>query len=151
MASEGLHEAAEKLSPRTIDMHRAIVSMMEELEAIDWYSQRVDASTDEQLKKILAHNMNEEKEHFAMALEWVRRQDEVFDKYLRQYLFSQGEITLIEEQLEAAQTSKAAAQSQQGSIEAAEELTGSASVGAPTSGPAQFDTRNLTVGSLRPR
>ena len=73
MASEGLHEAAENLSAETKDYHRAIVSLMEELEAVDWYNQRVDATEDEALAKVLAHNRDEEKEHAAMALEWLRR------------------------------------------------------------------------------
>src|SRR6185436_12113631 len=73
MSSESLHEAAEKLSPATIDRHRATVSLMEELEAVDWYDQRIDAATDEELKAVLRHNRDEEKEHAAMVLEWLRR------------------------------------------------------------------------------
>lgn len=92
MANEGFHEAAEELSDETKDMHRAIVSLMEELEAVDWYNQRVDACKDPDLKKILAHNRDEEKEHAAMTLEWIRRQDAVFDKELKEALFTEGEI-----------------------------------------------------------
>lgn len=92
MANEGFHEAAEDLSDETKDMHRAIVSLMEELEAVDWYNQRVDACKDPALKKILAHNRDEEKEHAAMTLEWIRRQDPVFDKELKEALFTEGEI-----------------------------------------------------------
>jgi ferritin-like protein len=92
MANEGFHEAAEDLSDETKDMHRAIVSLMEELEAVDWYNQRVDACKDPALKKILAHNRDEEKEHAAMTLEWIRRQDPVFDKELKENLFTKGEI-----------------------------------------------------------
>lgn len=92
MANEGFHEAAEELSDETKDMHRAIVSLMEELEAVDWYNQRVDACKDPDLKKILAHNRDEEKEHAAMTLEWIRRQDSVFDKELKEALFTEGEI-----------------------------------------------------------
>ena len=88
MANEGFHEDANDLSDETKDMHRAIVSLMEELEAVDWYNQRVDAA----LKKILAHNRDEEKEHAAMTLEWIRRQDPKFDEELKDYLFSEGEI-----------------------------------------------------------
>jgi len=88
MAHEGYHEALEKLSAETMDMHRAIVSLMEELEAVDWYNQRVDACDDAELKAILAHNRDEEKEHAAMILEWIRRQDPVFDTQLRKYLFT---------------------------------------------------------------
>ena len=97
MASEGYHEAAESLTPRTRDLHRAIVSLMEELEAIDWYQQRVDAAGDAALREILAHNRDEEKEHAAMVLEWLRRQDEGFDQYLRKYLFTDRPILAIEE------------------------------------------------------
>ena len=92
MANEGYHEPFEKLSAETIDMHRAIVSLMEELEAVDWYNQRVDACTDPELKTILAHNRDEEKEHAAMVLEWMRRRDPVFEKELKDTLFKQGPI-----------------------------------------------------------
>ncbi|MBE8190206.1 MAG: ferritin, partial [Candidatus Thioglobus sp.] len=70
MANEGYHEAEENLTQATKDMHKAIVSLMEELEAIDWYNQRIDACADGELAKILAHNRDEEKEHAAMVLEW---------------------------------------------------------------------------------
>jgi ferritin-like protein len=96
MASEGLHESAELLSPQTKDLHRAIVSLMEELEAIDWYQQRVDAADDTELKEILAHNRDEEKEHAAMVLEWIRRRDSGFDGKLREYLFTEGNIVAKE-------------------------------------------------------
>ena len=92
MANEGYHEPIVELSYETRDMHRAIVSLMEELEAVDWYNQRVDACKDDELKKILAHNRDEEKEHAAMVLEWIRRRDPSFDHELRDYLFSEGEI-----------------------------------------------------------
>jgi hypothetical protein len=101
MSSETLHEAAEKLSPATIDRHRATVSLMEELEAIDWYDQRIDAATDEALKEVLRHNRDEEKEHAAMVLEWLRRQDPVFDEKLRTYLFAEGDILAVEAAAEA--------------------------------------------------
>ncbi len=92
MASEGYHEPIEKLSADTLDMHRAIASLMEELEAVDWYNQRVDACEDPELKAILAHNRDEEKEHAAMVLEWIRRHDPVFDHELRDSLFREGRI-----------------------------------------------------------
>ena len=92
MASEGYHEPLEQLSSATQDMHRAIVSLMEELEAVDWYNQRVDACTDAELRAILAHNRDEEKEHAAMVLEWIRRQDPTFDKELRDYVFTDKPI-----------------------------------------------------------
>jgi ferritin-like protein len=97
MASEGLHEPADEMRPETIDMHRAIVSLMEELEAADWYNQRVDATDDDDLKAILAHNRDEEKEHAVMTLEWIRRHDPEFDKQLRHYLFTEGPITELED------------------------------------------------------
>lgn len=93
MANEGYHEPIEELSDETRDMHRAITSLMEELEAVDWYQQRVDACKDEELAKILAHNRDEEKEHAAMVLEWIRRRDPKMDKYLKQFLFTDGEIS----------------------------------------------------------
>ena len=83
MANEGYHEPIAELSAETRDMHRAITSLMEELEAVDWYNQRVDACKDENLKKILIHNRDEEKEHAAMVLEWIRRKDPHFDKQLK--------------------------------------------------------------------
>ena len=92
MVNEGYHEEISDLSDPTRDMHRAITSLMEELEAIDWYNQRVDACKDPELKAILAHNRDEEKEHAAMVLEWIRRQDETFSKERRDYLFTQKSI-----------------------------------------------------------
>lgn len=92
MANEGYHEPVNNLSVETRDMHRAIVSLMEELEAVDWYNQRVDACTDAELKAILAHNRDEEKEHAAMVLEWIRRRDPSFDRELKDYLFTERPI-----------------------------------------------------------
>ena len=91
-ASAGFHEADDKLTPATKDLHRSIVSLMEELEAVDWYQQRVDAASDDALRAILAHNRDEEKEHAAMILEWIRRQDPKMDAMLREYLFKEGSI-----------------------------------------------------------
>lgn len=96
-ASTTLHEPVDKLKPETINFHRAMVSVMEELEAIDWYRQRAEACTDSQLRAILEHNMNEEIEHASMALEWIRRNTPKFDEALRTYLFTSGEITALEE------------------------------------------------------
>ncbi|MEQ8205807.1 MAG: ferritin-like domain-containing protein [Woeseia sp.] len=92
MSNEGYHEPIDELTDETRDMHRAITSLMEELEAVDWYNQRVDACKDPELAKILAHNRDEEKEHAAMVLEWIRRRDPRFDKELRDSLFTEGEI-----------------------------------------------------------
>jgi ferritin-like protein len=93
MASEGYHEPVSELSDATRDMHRAVVSLMEELEAVDWYNQRVDACKDPVLRAILAHNRDEEKEHASMLLEWIRRTDGTFDKELRDYLFTDKPLT----------------------------------------------------------
>ena len=101
MASEGLHEPAELLDPATVDRHRAITSLMEELEAVDWYDQRVAATNDPSLAAVLAHNRDEEKEHAAMTLEWLRRRDPALDAVLRTYLFTEGPITAIEAEAEA--------------------------------------------------
>lgn len=92
MSNEGYHEPIAELSAETRDMHRAITSLMEELEAVDWYNQRVDAASDPELKAILAHNRDEEKEHAAMVLEWIRRRDPSFDRELRDYLFTDKTI-----------------------------------------------------------
>jgi len=92
MANEGYHEPIDQLTDETRDMHRALVSLMEELEAVDWYNQRVDACKDAELAGILAHNRDEEKEHAAMVLEWIRRHDARFDHELRDYLFCDDEI-----------------------------------------------------------
>ena len=94
-SSATLHE--EGLKPATVDRHRAIVSLMEELEAVDWYDQRVEAATDDELRALLAHNRDEEKEHAAMMLEWLRRNDAGFDANLRTYLFAKGSIIEAEE------------------------------------------------------
>jgi ferritin-like protein len=96
--SAGLHESAELLSADTIDRHRAITSLQEELEAVDWYDQRVDATSDPELAALLAHNRDEEKEHAAMTLEWLRRHDPALDKNLRTYLFTTVPVTEVEEE-----------------------------------------------------
>ncbi|HSL59194.1 MAG TPA: ferritin-like domain-containing protein [Acidimicrobiales bacterium] len=98
MANEGYHEPVELLSPATMDRHRAIASLMEELEAVDWYDQRVEATDDPELAAILAHNRDEEKEHAAMLLEWLRRRDPELDEELRTYLFTEGPIVDVEAQ-----------------------------------------------------
>ena len=92
MANEGYHEPINELTDDTRDMHRAITSLMEELEAVDWYNQRVDATKDPELAAILAHNRDEEKEHAAMVLEWIRRKDPTFDKELKDFLFTDRPI-----------------------------------------------------------
>ncbi|HET8711700.1 MAG TPA: ferritin-like domain-containing protein [Spongiibacteraceae bacterium] len=92
MSSVGYHEPIDELSDETRDMHRAIVSLMEELEAVDWYNQRADACKDSELKAILEHNRDEEKEHAAMVLEWIRRKDSAFSHELKDYLFTEKPI-----------------------------------------------------------
>jgi uncharacterized protein len=99
-SSGSLHENEAVLKPATIDRHRAVVSIMEELEAVDWYDQRIDAASDSELKKILAHNRDEEKEHASMMLEWLRRHDPKLDEHLRTYLFTTQSVLDIEEEAE---------------------------------------------------
>jgi ferritin-like protein len=99
--SAGFHESAELLAPETIDRHRAIASIQEELEAVDWYDQRVDATSDSSLAAVLAHNRDEEKEHAAMTLEWLRRHDPVLARHLRTYLFTAEPVTQIESEAES--------------------------------------------------
>ena len=99
-SSGSLHENETVLKPETIDRHRAVVSIMEELEAVDWYDQRIDAATDSELKKILAHNRDEEKEHASMMLEWLRRHDPKLDEHLRTYLFTKKSVLEIEDEAE---------------------------------------------------
>ena len=97
MSSEVLHVAREKLSRKTLEMHYAITSLMEELEAVDWYRQRADDIEDPELKAIVLHNAKEELEHAAMVLEWIRRNDPQADAQLREYLFKDGSIVGHEE------------------------------------------------------
>ena len=127
------HAPYEMLKPETRDLARAVHSLMEELEAIDWYGQRVDVTDDDELRRILEHNRDEEKEHAAMVLEWIRRRDPKFDEHLRTYLFSSGDILLVEER-SAPQT-----QSQEAPVKAQ-----------PADNGGDGPRPSLTVGSLRP-
>src|SRR5262245_22359308 len=95
--SVGYHEAEDKLRTETQDNHRALTSMMEELEAVDWYDQRVDAASDPALKEILAHNRDEEKEHFVMLMEWLRRRNAKLSTELKNRLFASGSIVAQEQ------------------------------------------------------
>jgi len=124
--SAGLHEPESRLNAETIDNHRALASIQEELEAVDWYAQRVDATTDPDLAAVLAHNRDEEKEHAAMTLEWLRRNDPVLDGHLRTYLFTTKPVTEIETEAESA---------------------GGSSPGPGTAGPA--GSGSLDIGSLK--
>jgi ferritin-like protein len=96
VAPTDYHEAADTLRPATLEMHRALRSLIEELDAVDWYAQRIDASDDAELTAVLAHNRDEEKEHACMMLEWIRRHDAKFDEFLRKFLFSAGPIAKAE-------------------------------------------------------
>jgi uncharacterized protein len=98
--SATLHEPPEVMGDETVDQHRAIASIMEELEAVDWYNQRVHATGNEELAAVLAHNRDEEKEHAMMTLEWLRRRDPVLDAHMRTYLFTDAPITEIEHESE---------------------------------------------------
>ena len=98
--SEGLHEDESRLDAAAIDRHRALASIGEELEAVDWYDQRAEATDNPQLAEVLAHNRDEEKEHAAMTLEWLRRNDPILDKHLRAYLFTDKSIVAEESEAE---------------------------------------------------
>ena len=101
MASTDLHEPEARLDADAIDRHRAVVSVMEELEAVDWYHQRAVATEDAELRALLEHNRDEEKEHASMLLEWLRRRDAKLDEHLRTYLFTTGSIVGIEHEAES--------------------------------------------------
>jgi uncharacterized protein len=124
-SSASLHENEQFLKPETIERHRAIVSIMEELEAVDWYDQRIDAAADPELKELLAHNRDEEKEHASMLLEWLRRRDPKLDEHLRTYLFTNKSLLEIEEEAERQD-------------------------GGETGGEASGHDGSLGIGSLRP-
>jgi ferritin-like protein len=126
MASDAFHEPIELLSADCKDLHRAIVSLIEELEAIDWYQQRAEACTDDELRRTLIHNKNEEIEHAIMTLEWLRRRSQDFDTNLRRYLFTSGPI-------------------------AQEEDTHAASAPPSAEGPEHRGEVSLGVGSLKGR
>jgi ferritin-like protein len=101
MTDTALQESESQLSPETADRHRAIASLQEELEAIDRYDQRIDATNDSGLASVLANNRDEEKEHAAMLIEWLRRHDAVLEGNLRTYLFTSAPVTEIEAEAEA--------------------------------------------------
>jgi uncharacterized protein len=95
-ASQDLHEPADRLGADVVDVHRAVVSIQEELEAVDWYNQRAHATGDADLAAILEHHRDEEKEHAVMLLEWLRRRDPALDRHMQTYLFTDASITDIE-------------------------------------------------------
>ena len=111
MSSEAYHEPIELLSEETRNLHRAIVSLKEELEAVDWYQQRAEACSDEELRGVLVHNKNEEIEHAMMNLEWIRRHSEVFDTNIKTYINAKGPILAVEKASEAGATAGGAASS----------------------------------------
>lgn len=125
MSSENLHAPRERLSQTTLNLHFAIVSLMEELDAIDWYRQRADDAEDETLKGLLLHNMREEMEHASMLLEWIRRHDGDFERFLKTYLFTEGSI-LQEEKAATAEGTGRGSETGRSSVE-----------------------RGFTIGSLR--
>ena len=149
MRSESLHEPADFLSEEMKNLHCAIVSLVEELEAVDWYQQRAEACTDPDLKAVLIHNKNEEIEHACMNLEWLRRRSPEIDERLRTYLFAEGPITEIEAKVKAAQAA--------GEKPSSAREPGPAAKSAPTaiSSSATSSTTSssgsLDVGSLRSR
>ena len=100
MSSENYHEPLDLISERTKDLHRGIVSLIEELDAVDWYNQRAEVTQDPELRSILLHHRNEEIEHAMMNLEWIRRLMPEFDEKMRTYLFSEGPLTEVEERKE---------------------------------------------------
>jgi ferritin-like protein len=104
MSSETYHEPIELLSEETRNMHRAIVSLKEELEAVDWYQQRAEACSDQELRAVLVHNKNEEIEHAMMNLEWIRRHSEVFDTNVKKYINAKGPILAVEMQPSAGES-----------------------------------------------
>lgn len=126
MSSENLHAPRERLSQTTLNLHFAIASLMEELDAIDWYRQRADDAEDQTLKELLLHNMREEMEHASMLLEWIRRHDADFERFLKIYLFSEGSI-LQEERAATAEE---------------------AGMGRPGAGQTAVE-RGFTIGTLR--
>src|SRR5713101_3043473 len=109
MSSENLHAPRERLSTKALTLHHAIVSLMEELDAVDWYRQRADDTEDETLKGLLLHNMREEMEHASMLLEYIRRSDSDFNRFLKTYLFTKGPILEIEDTATAQEASAAKA------------------------------------------
>ncbi len=142
MASDTYHEPIELLSEDTKNTHRAIVSLMEELEAIDWYQQRAEACSDPELSAVLTHNKNEEIEHAMMTLEWLRRKSSVFSENIATYLNSSGPIT----EVEAAVVSGAGGKGEGGSGRGSKVEGGASAKGEGGSGDSNG---SLGIGSLK--
>jgi ferritin-like protein len=134
MSHEGYHESVDLLPEATKDFHRAIESLIEELEAVDWYQQRADVTKEESLRAVLLHNRNEEVEHAMMTLEWLRRRDPKINETARTFLFAEGEITQIEK-----------------AREAAEAVASGFAPSTPGSASAPASPSSLGIGSLRSR
>jgi len=155
MASDNYHEPLELLSEDTKNTHRAIVSLMEELEAIDWYQQRAEACSDPELSAVLTHNKNEEVEHAMMTLEWLRRKVPVFDDNIGTYLNSSGPILEVEEAMTGG---SGASGKGEGGSGAGSKVEGGASgkgeggapkKGAAKSGKSYNTSESLGIGSLK--
>jgi ferritin-like protein len=129
-SSESYHEPLSDLSTETRHMHQALVSLQEELEAVDWYRQRADACQDPELRDILLHNMREEIEHACMMLEWLRRRNPDFADQMDTYLFTRAPITEVEEAQE------------KGEDQAVKQEGGQ---------PAEDELRRFTIGDLKKR
>ena len=127
MSSESLHVPRDVLSSEARQLHHAIVSLKEELDAVDWYRQRADDTTDKPLREILLHNMREEMEHASMIIEWLRRNNKDFAGFLDTYLYTEAPIIEVERAAEGEETAAAA----------------------PATGTGGDDGRGFTVGSLR--
>jgi ferritin-like protein len=143
MSSESYHEPYDKLSTESLELHRAVQSLKEELDAVDWYQQRIDASTDPELKAILAHNRDEEKEHAAMIMEWIRRHDAAFAAAMKTYLFTEGDLIAIEEAAEAREAAEA-----QGA-QAREQAGAREAPAAPAAASVSPSSSALTIGPLK--
>jgi uncharacterized protein len=133
MSHESYHEPYDKLPERTRDFHRAIISLIEELEAVDWYQQRADVTPDPELKAVMLHHRDEEIEHAMMNLEWLRRRDEVIDRNARVYLFSEGPITEVEEAVTGGPSERGTVQGRTGEVR----------------GPGGGEGGSLGIGSLK--
>jgi uncharacterized protein len=136
MSSENLHAPRERLTRATLSHHHAIVSLMEELDAVDWYRQRAEDAEDAPLREILLHNMREEIEHACMILEWLRRNDSEWSKEMDTYLYTKAPITEIEEAEESGQGGEVAPPSTGSHVE-------------PPARPRRGYSGKFTVGSLR--
>lgn len=141
------HEPAEELDDRTRDFHRALTSLKEEIEAVDWYGQRVQRAADPELRRVLDHNRKEEIEHACMTLEWLRRRAPEWDEALRTYLFQQGDIVAIEHREEAHEAGVNSGCERPGSR--ARGAGGYSSTGRANGAAGSDRGRGLGVGSLR--